>query len=118
MDEITLGQMRNFLLWVIAFGTAIITVVRAVKKAVNSAFEPMNKKIDALQESLTKQIEQVDQNATKNYLVQTLAQIDRNGEIDGVSKARLYEQYEHYVKQGGNSYVKDEFERLKKKNIL
>lgn len=118
MGEITLEQIKSVLLWLIAFGGAIITIVKAVKKVVNSAFEPMNRKIDALQESLAKQIEQVDMNATKNYLVQTLAEIDRNGSIDGVSKARLYEQYEHYTRQGGNSFVKDEFERLKKQNKI
>lgn len=107
MSEITLGQIQSLMLWGIGFVGAIITIVKAVKDAVNKAFEPLNKRMD-----------EIDLNATKNYLVQTLADIDRNGYADGVSKARLYEQYEHYQKLGGNSYIKDEFDRLKKQNKI
>lgn len=107
MDKITLGQIQGLMLWGIAFVGAVITIVKAVKSAINSAFKPLNERMD-----------EIDMNATKNYLVQTLGAIDRNGYIDGVQKARFYEQYEHYQKLGGNSYIKDEFERLKKTNKL
>ena len=104
MGEITLNQIRDLMLWLIAFGTATFTIVKAVKSAIKSGFKPIEQKID-----------NVDMNATKNYLVQTIAEIDRNGWIDGASKIRFYEQYEHYQKDlNGNSYVKDEVERLKK----
>ena len=107
MEQITIGQIQNWMLFIIAFVGAIVTIVKAVKSAIKQAFEPMNKRMD-----------EIDMNATKNYLVQTLADIDRNGYIDGVQKARFYEQYEHYQKLGGNSYIKDDFERLKRANKL
>lgn len=107
MNEITLGQIQTWMVFGIGFVGAILTIVKAVKDAVNKAFEPINKRMD-----------EIDMNATKNYLVQTLTDIDRNGFVDGVSKARLYEQYEHYQKLGGNSYIKDEFDRLKKQNKI
>lgn len=107
MNEITLGQIQTWMVFGIGFVGAIVTIVKAVKTAVNQAFEPINKRMD-----------EIDMNATKNYLVQTLTDIDRNGFVDGVSKARLYEQYEHYQKLGGNSYIKDEFDRLKKQNKI
>lgn len=118
MEEVTLGDIQNVIVWLITFIGAILTIVKAVKKVVDSAFEPMAKKIDDLQTNLTAKIAEVDMNATKNYLVQTLAEIDRNGYIDGVSKARFYEQYEHYIKGGGNSFVKEEFQRMKKEGKL
>jgi len=113
MDEITLGQISNIMLWAIGFFGATFTIVKAVKTAIEKGFKPVNEKIDT-----------VDLNATKNYLVQQIAEIDRNGSIDPVSKLRFYEQYEHYTKpkkEGGlegNTYIKDEVERLKREKKL
>lgn len=108
MGEITLDQIRDFVLWIVAFGTATLTIVKAVKVAIAKGFEPINKKIDV-----------VDMNATKNYLVQQIGEIDRNGGLDGATKVRFYEQLQHYEKDlNGNSYIHDEVERLKKENKL
>ena len=108
MGDITLNQIRDFMLWIIAFCTATFTIVKAVRSAIEKGFKPIEDKID-----------KVDMNATKNYLVQTISEIDRNGYIDGASKVRFYEQYGHYQKDlGGNSYIKDEIERLKKEGKL
>lgn len=108
MEEITLGQIRDFMLWIIAFVTATFTIVKAVKKAIATGFQPIEKKID-----------KVDMNATKNYLVQQIGEIDRNGWIDGAAKVRFYEQMEHYEKDlHGNSYIHDEVNRLKKEGKL
>ena len=106
MDNITLGQISNFMVWILGFGGSTIAIITAIKKAVASAFKPINKKID-----------DVDMNATKNFLVRCIADIDKEG-IDQVTKIRFYEQYEHYQKLGGNSYIKDEIERLKKEEKL
>ena len=108
MGEITLEQIRDFLLWITAFGTATFTIVKAVRSAIAKGFEPIEKKID-----------EVDKNATKNYLVQQIGEIDRNGYLDGATKVRFYEQLQHYEKDlNGNSYIHDEIERLKKENKL
>ena len=108
MGEITLNQIRDLMLWVIAFATATYTIVKAVRKAIEKGFEPIEKKID-----------KVDMNATKNYLVQTICDVDSKGYIDPTNKIRFYEQFEHYQKDlGGNSYIKDEVERLKKEGKL
>ncbi len=113
MGEITLNQIRDWMLWIIAFVTATYTIIKAVKAAIKSGFEPIENKID-----------NVDLNATKNYLVQTLSEIDRNGWIDDASRIRFWEQYEHYTKpksEGGlqgNSYIKEEVNRLKKEGKL
>lgn len=106
MNDITLGQISNLMVWVIGFGGSTVAIITAVKKAIASAFKPINKKID-----------DVDLNATKNFLVRCLADIERHG-IDDVTKVRFYEQYEHYEKMGGNSYIKSEVERLKKEGKL
>lgn len=106
MDNITLGQISSLMVWVIGFGGSTVAIITAVKKAIASAFKPINKKID-----------DVDLNATKNFLVRCLADIEKHG-IDDVTKMRFYEQLEHYEKMGGNSYIKSEVERLKKEGKL
>ena len=108
MGDITINQIRDFVLWIVAFGTATFTIVKAVRSAIAKGFEPIEKKID-----------EVDKNATKNYLVQQIGEIDRNGYLDGATKVRFYEQLQHYEKDlHGNSYIHDEIERLKKENKL
>ncbi len=108
MTEITLGQIQDWMLWAIGFVGATITIVKAVKTAISNGFKPIETKID-----------KVDLNATKNYLVQQIGEIDRNGYIDGAGKVRFYEQLQHYQKDlQGNSYIKDEVERLKKEGKL
>lgn len=113
MNDITLKQIWDVMEWFIGIGGATTIIVAAVKKAIAAGFKPIEDKIDT-----------VDTNATKNYLVQVIADIDRTGAIDGASKMRFYEQYEHYSKPkaqgglGGNSYIHDEVERLKKEGKL
>ena len=106
MNDITLGQISDLMIWIIGFAGSTVAIITAVKKAISKSYEPINKKID-----------NVDLNATKNFLVRCLADIERHG-IDDVTKMRFYEQYEHYGKMGGNSYIKSEVERLKKEGKL
>ena len=106
MNNITLGEISDLMVWLIGFGGSTIAIIGAVKKAISKSFEPINKKID-----------NVDLNATKNFLVRCLADIERHG-IDDVTKIRFYEQLEHYQKMGGNSYILSEVERLKKEGKL
>lgn len=108
MDNITIGQLRDLALWLIGFCGATATIVTAVKKAIAKGFEPIDKKI-----------EKVDKNATMNYLVARLDEIDKGTKLDGVSKKRFYEEYEHYTKDlKGNTYIHEEFERLKREGKI
>ena len=108
MDSITLKQIWDFMGWLIGFGGATYAIVTAVKKAIAKGFEPINSKID-----------KVDKNATMNYLVARLDEADKGNKLEGVAKKRFYEEYEHYTKElNGNTYIHDEFERLKKEGKL
>ena len=54
-----------------------------------------------------------------NYIVSVLDDIDKGNKLEGVARKRFYEQYEHYTKDlNGNTYIHDEFERLKKEGKL
>jgi hypothetical protein len=45
-------------------------------------------------------------------LVRSLGDIDKGNPMDEIEKERLWEQYEHYQKIGGNSYIKRKIEQL------
>lgn len=117
MENITIGQVAVALAFVVALWGSVETISKKVtalnKKTLEEALKPTNEKLD----KLTKQIDQVDLNATKNYLVSALADAEQ-GRTDPIALQRLYEQYEHYTKLGGNSYIKDRFEALKKRNLI
>ena len=45
MNEITLGQIESILLWLTGFGGGIAIIVKAVKKAIEAGFKPVNEQI-------------------------------------------------------------------------
>jgi len=108
MQDITLGQIENLMVWVTGFIGGIWIIVKAVKKAIDKGFEPINKAINS-----------VDKNATMNYLVARMDEIDNGQKLEGVPRKRFLEEYEHYTKDlGGNTYIHEEYDRLKKEGKL
>ena len=108
MSDITLGQIEAFIVWIGGFIGATSVIVVAVKKAIEKGFKPVNDKI-----------ERVDRNSTMNYLVDKMTEIDKGEKLDGVSRKRFIDQYEHYTKDlEGNTYIKEEYDRLKKEGKL
>ena len=64
-----------------------------------------------------------DKEATKDFIVLDFARAERH-ELGVAEKIRLKERYDHYIKKpeegglGGNSYIKEEYERLKEQDKL
>ena len=112
MDKITLGQIAMAVSFLVALIGGIGYLHNQLKKWVSDSlkeqFELMDKKIDALGEK----VDAVDMNATKNFLVARLADIENDG-LDEIELERFYEQYGHYHKLGGNSYIDQKVNKLK-----
>ena len=117
MENITLGQISVAIAFFVALVGGVKYILTDMKKITERALKPTNDKIDKMSESLKKEIQKSDLNATKNYLVSTLHDIN-NETINEVSKQRFFEQYEHYESLGGNSYIHNEVERLRKEGKL
>lgn len=82
---------------------------------------PLNEKLDSLTKDmadLKKDVQYVDLQSTKNYLVTTLARIERGEYLSDTEIERLVEQYDHYIRHGGNSYVKAKYEKLKEQGKI
>lgn len=63
---------------------------------------------------LEKKIGDLSMSQCRNYLVDHMSDIKHGITMDAIQIARLYEVYDEYVRNGGNSYVHDEWENLKK----
>lgn len=108
MENITLGEINSVMVFLIAMVGSFSAIYVFLKKGMTKILQPINEKID-----------KVDKNATMNYLVTRMDEIDKGKVLDGVAKKRFIDQYEHYTKDlKGNTYIHDEYERLKKENKL
>ena len=91
--------------------TIVVALINAIGMIVNTIIsKKTNKKVDNLQEHIL--------DADKTYLINFLSEIEMNVEKTDIQIKRAYEIYERYTKNGGNSYVHDKWEDLKKKELI
>lgn len=113
MEQITLGDFATWLAFVAGLGGSIATIVHFVKKALAALFkeqmESINQRMDKQEDSIKK----IDLENCKNFLVSFLAKTETGGAKDEIETQRFWEEYEHYLQQGGNSYIKQKVEKLK-----
>ena len=118
MENITIGQI----LLVIASLVALIKGIeylyglasKGATKFLNDCLKPIKDSIN----TLSNKIDVVDMGSTKNFLVRFLSDVEQGNLIDEIEKERFYEEYKHYTDLGGNSYIKDKVEKLKKAGKL
>lgn len=114
MEQITLGQIGLAVTFIVGLlggiGYLKTHLQDWIRESLKDDFRAMEDKICAVQNRL----DDVDMGAVKNYLVSTLAIVEKGGWLDEIEKERFYEQYEHYSKIGGNSYIQRKVEELKK----
>lgn len=111
MENITIGEISILVAFLVALITGVKFLLNEMKKVFETVLKPTNDKID----DLNKKVDKVDKNATMNYLVRCIDDIDRGNGLDKTARKRFIEQYEHYIKDlNGNTYIKEEFERIKR----
>ena len=112
MRDLTVEQVGLCITFLVGVITGIAFLLNQIKKWIQNAlkdeFEDVNKKID----DLSSTVKQVDMGAVKNYLVSFLSDVEKDNPIDEIERERFWEQYEHYLKIGGNSYIKRKVEQL------
>jgi len=114
----SIGQIAALFSFLAVLIGSCVTIYHYIKKALNKLFAEQLKAIDKRMDDLDKRIDAVDNNSCKNYLVTFLSDVEKDERIDEIEKERFYEQYEHYTKQGGNSYIKHKVEKLKSEGKL
>lgn len=117
MDGITLGQVAAALAFLVGIITAIGYLKANVTKWIADGLQDRFDRVDRNIDDLKKRISDVDLANCKNFLVTALRDIE-NGTADEIEKERFFEQYEHYRKAGGNSYIKNKVEKLEKEGKI
>jgi len=129
MDSITLGDISfavSFLVTLIGglgfllrqlkkwMGKAFDGQVESISKEINEQIAQVQKEIKSIEDKL----DTVDREATKNFIVAQLSEIEKGNWWDSIETERFWEQYEHYVSNGGNTYIKERVEKLKKEGKI
>lgn len=125
MENITLGQVAIGLAFIVALITGLKTLYASVKKGMTALFRDEFKGLDEKFKGLSDHIEKleasiagVDKEATKNYLVMQISQIEKGIPMGDIESERFWEQFEKYTKAGGNSYIKRKVEQLKEEGKI
>lgn len=118
MESITLGEISGaiaFIAGIIASGGAIMFFMRKrLSKILQEELKPLNNKIDLLTDS----VDGVSMENCKNFLVSRISELESGKKLDKVVEERFWENYDHYTKLGGNSYIHTAVENLKKEGKL
>ena len=107
MDNITLGQVYDVIIKIGAVAGAIGGLYALLMKGFKKQLQPIkddirDERIERLKSELT----------TFMYLA------ERSGDLSADQKKRAHEEYDLYTKLGGNSWVHDSFEKLKKEDKI
>lgn len=105
---------------------ALITVAGAIANTIISKrtnkkadkIVDLDKKIEKMQEDNKKDMLEHTLDADKTYLINFLSDLENGIKKTDIQIKRTYEVYERYRKNGGNSYVHDKWEEVKKKGLL
>ena len=118
MEAITIGAIAAGIATIVGIVKGLEYLCQKISKGATKwlldGLKPTNDKIDNLEMKLVN----VDLNQCKNFLVRFLADVEEGNPIDEVEKERFYETYVHYKSLGGNSYIHDKVEKLKKAGKL
>ena len=113
MENITIGDIAVALAFLAGFIGSVTYLKKNVSEWVSAAvkkeMEPMQKELSAMRD----ESRVIDLENCKNYLVTYLANAERGMVFDPIEQERFWEEYEHYQKVGGNSYIRTKVEKLK-----
>lgn len=118
MENITIGQISGALLFIIALIAALQSLKKSIKGWLDSALKDRFASLEQTQKDILKRLDTVDIENCKNYLVTFLAEVARGETKDETEMQRFWEEYEHYQKLGGNSYIRNKVDELKGRKLL
>lgn len=106
MENITLGELAKNLAFIVALLGSIAYLKKVLVNSIDNTLKPINKKIDDLELSYI-----------KTDLVNFMC-LAEEGRITEEQSLNAHELYDTYCKKGGNSYIHDKWEKLRKEGKL
>ena len=118
MENITLKDISVAIALIVGLITGVRYLVKQIKEWIEKFLKERFDKVDKNFERLQKRIDEVDLESCKNYLVTALSDVEQGSPLDDIEEERFWEQYNHYTKLGGNSYIKKKVEQLESQGKL
>lgn len=106
MDNITLGQIKDIVIWFSVFAGAIGSLYALLITGIKKLLQPIKDDIR------DEKFERIKSDLT------TFIYLANISELSEGQKIRMYEEYDDYIKMGGNSNIKEDIERLKKEGKI
>ena len=106
MDNITLGQVKDIVLWAVAFIGGLGTLYTLLMKGFDKRLQPIKDDIR------DEKFERIKSDLT------TFIYLANISELSEEQKIRMYEEYDDYIKMGGNSNIKEDMEKLRKEGKI
>lgn len=117
MENLTLGEIAKTLAFFVALLGSITylkkTTISGITTVIDEKLEPIKKEVSDLKKETSKN----NLSSIKTDLINLMELADKKT-ISTEQKMRSYELYDYYCKHGGNSYVHDKWERLKKEGKI
>lgn len=118
MEAWTLGAVAVGLAFITTLVATVKKIIKDMTDAISGVVKQEIKPLEAKIDVLTSKLDEVDINSSKNFLVARFGEIERGEVLDEITRQRVYEEYEHYIELGGNSYIHSRFDELKRKGCL
>lgn len=117
MENITLGEIAKALAFIVGIIGSVVYLkngtIKGLTKVIDEQLEPIKKEIKEVKEETAKN----NLSSIKTDLINLMELADKNT-ISTEQKIRSYELYDYYSQHGGNSYVHDKWENLKKEGKI
>lgn len=108
IEQITVVDIASFIIGLVAFIKAVEYIAKGLSdnflNNVRKSIEPISRRLD-----------DIDKEQCKNYLIQCFHE---NRDLSEFERQRVHEVYQHYRDLGGNSYIKEEFEKMQDEGKL
>ena len=117
MENITLGQVALALSFILLLIGNIKSLIKEFKNPIDKRISEMLKPIQKEIVDIKDNISTLEVNDLKTDLVNFMGMAEM-GAVTEEQKIRGYELYDRYREKGGNSYIHDQWEKLKKEGKL
>lgn len=118
MGDITLQMIVDGAEWLAVVIGSFLAMYKLLKKCLDSIFKKQLEGIRTEIKDLADKVGTSDMESCKNFLVRCLADVERGEAMSETEKERFWEQYDHYIKNDGNSYIREKVEKLRKEGKI
>ena len=117
MENLTMGEIAKALTFLVGLISSVVYLkkgtVKSITNVIDERLDPIKKEVENIKEETSKN----NLSSIKTDLINFMELADKE-EISPEQKMRSYELYDFYCTHGGNSYVHDKWERLKKEGKI